>query len=77
MKKKLRKAKDAIFGGALALQALPILKASGRTPQALASTAEGFIGIGIAGKTAGVAFDMVKAPFKMGLSKKKKNSKRR
>jgi len=71
MKKKLKKAKTAIFGGALALQATPMLRASGRTTTALASTAGGFVGIGIAGVAANVAFDMVK-PYRLTTKKGKK-----
>lgn len=74
--KKMRKATTAIFGGALTMQALPLLKKSGRTTSAMTGTATGMVGIGIAGLTAGMAFEMVKAPYEWALAKKRKRKRR-
>lgn len=71
--KRMRKAKDLIFGGALAMQGLPLLTPEGRTPSALAGTAGGFVGIGVAGAMADVAFGMV---MPKRLNKKKKSYRR-
>lgn len=70
----MKKAKNAIFGGALALQAVPLLRSSGRTTTALTGTIGGFIGIGIAGGVADTAFRMVKTP--LVLTKKRKRKRR-
>lgn len=67
---------DALLGGSLALQATPMLKASGRTTTALAGTTSGFVGIGVAGAGAKTAFGMVKAPYRMGFTKKRKKCRR-
>lgn len=72
----MRKAKNAIFGGALALQAVPMLKASGRTTSALSGTAAGFAGIGAAGAVADVAFGMVESPRAFATKTKLKRRKR-
>lgn len=73
----MKKTFKTVFGGAMTMQALPMLRASGRTPAALSRTATGFVGIGVAGAMAGPAFEMVKAPYRMGLSNKKKKIYRR
>jgi len=72
----MKKVVETVFGGTMTLQVLPMLKASGRTPAALSKTATGFVGIGAAGAMAGTAFEMVKAPYRMGLSKKRKKYRR-
>lgn len=71
----VKKVKKAIFGGALALQAVPILRPEGRTTAALTRTAEGFVGIGVADAVADVAFGMVKP--RRGLARKRKPKRRR
>ena len=61
MKKKYKKdfeqMKDAAFGGALALQSTRLL--TDRTPAGMINNATGFVGIGVSGAMANVAFDMV------------------
>lgn len=74
--KRMRKAKDLIFGGALAMQGLPMLTPEGRTTSALADTAGGFVSIGIAGAAADAAFGMV-MPGRRGRLNRKKKLKRR
>ena len=63
---------DAVFRGSMALQATPMLRASGRTPAALAGTATGFVGIGVAGAMAQTAFGMVKPRKRLGKKRKLK-----
>ncbi len=63
---------EALFKGSLALQATPMLKPAGRTTAALTRTATGFVGIGIAGATANVAFEMVKPRKRIGTKKRKR-----
>jgi len=53
----MKKTKDAIFGGALALQSTRLLH--DRSTAGLTGTMEGFVGIGVAGAVSNVAFDMV------------------
>lgn len=64
---------DALLGGSVTLQAVPLLRPEGRTIPALTGTVEGFVGIGIAGVAARTAFGMVKAPHKGFAKKTKKN----
>lgn len=68
--KEIEKASKAVFGGALTLQAVPLLRPEGRTLAALTDTATGFVGIGVAGATSDVAFRLV-SPRKR-VSRKKK-----
>ena len=56
----MKKAKDAIFGGALALQSTNLLK--DRSTAGLTSSMEGFVGIGVTGAMSNVAYDMVSMP---------------
>jgi len=63
---------EALFKGSMALQATPMLKASGRTPTALIGTASGFVGIGIAGAVAQQSFRMVKPRYHKRIGKKRK-----
>jgi hypothetical protein len=72
-KEDMEKMAEAVLRGSLALQATPMLKASGRTPTALARTATGYAGIGIAGAMAQTAFGMVKPRNGLGKKKKKKH----
>jgi len=59
MKKKAKQVKNAVFGGAMLLQAAPLLSPAGRTVPALTNTATGFVGIGIASFVSDVALDMI------------------
>lgn len=68
----IEKMADALLVGGIAVQATPMLRASGRTPTALTNTATGMVGVGIAGSLAKTAFGMVKSPMKWGLSKKER-----
>lgn len=69
--KELKKLKGAIFGGALATQAVGVLK-SPTDVGALTSNIGGFIGIGVAGATADVGFKLA-----TGKRKRIKKKKRR
>ena len=59
-KKELRRANDAIFGGALTLQGTRLL--SDRSTTGMIGTTTGFVGIGVAGAVSNVAFNMVSQP---------------
>ena len=56
----MKKTKDAIFGGALALQSTRLLK--DRSVNGLTGTMEGFVGIGVTGSVSNMAYDMVSMP---------------
>lgn len=56
----MKKTKDAVFGGALALQSTSLLK--DRSVSGLTGTAEGFVGIGVTGAVGNMAFNMVSQP---------------
>jgi len=70
-KKDMEQMTDALVAGGLTLQAVPMLRAEGRTIGALTDTATGFVGIGVAGSVAKMSYGMVKSPS-WGLGKKKK-----
>ena len=67
--KKMRKAKDTVFGGALLLQSSKLITKPMTTANMI-DTSIGFVGIGVAGTMADIAFDMVEG-------KKRKKRKRR
>lgn len=77
MAKNFEKAGQAIFGGALALEAVPLIKSSNRTIAAMADTTASFIGIGIAGTAAKTAFGMVESPRAFATKTKLKRRKRK
>lgn len=54
----MKKAKDTIFGGALALQSTNVL--SDRSVHGLTNTTTGFVNIGVAGSMADMAYKMAK-----------------
>jgi len=56
----MKKTKDALFGGALALQSTRLL--NDRSVAGLTGTAQGFVGIGVAGAMSNVAYKMVSMP---------------
>lgn len=74
--KEMEKMADALLAGGLTLQAVPLLRPSGRTLGAMTDTATGFVGLGVAGAMAKTSFRMVKSPYRMGLSKRKKTKRR-
>lgn len=76
MAKNFRKAGQAIFGGALALEAVPLIKSSNRTIAAMVGTAESFIGIGVTSAVAKTGFGMVEAPVG-GFTTKRKTKRRK
>jgi hypothetical protein len=64
---------DAILTGAGAMQAMPLLTKAGRTPEALAGTASGFISLGLLGAAKNASFKMLTAPrrgFKRNTTRK-------
>ena len=58
----MKKTKDTIFGGAMALQSTRLL--NDRSTAGLIGTTEGFIGIGIAGAVSNMSYKMVKGKKK-------------
>jgi len=60
--KKMRKANNAIMGGAMLMQGTRLL--SDTSPSGTIGTAQGFVGLGVAGAMSGVAFDMIGKGFK-------------
>lgn len=71
-KNQMRKTSGLIFGGAMALQGTQLISRP-RTLANLTGTATGFLGIGVAGATANVAWNLVQGPT----HKIKKKRKRR
>jgi len=65
----MKKAKDALFGGALALQSTNLLK--DRSTTGLTNTMEGFVGIGVTGAVADISYKMVQG--KKTYKKKRRN----
>lgn len=69
--KELRKAHDLLYGGALGLQAVDVLKARKDTVR-LSQLGAGSLQIGIAGAIGQKAFELAATPIRMKKSKKKK-----
>jgi len=67
----MKKTKDTIFGGALALQSTELLK--DRSISSLTNTATGFLGIGIAGAVANQSYKLVKFKSKTKAEQYRKN----